>query len=257
MEKINTWFKANKLSLNEGKTKYTFFHKIHQKDNIPLKLPTLVINNKEIKRIRSIRFLGVMIDENLSWNEHLKVIENKISKNLGLLYKAKHFLNSDSMRSLYFSFIHCYLNYGNIAWGSTTKSKLKKLYSKQKEAVRTIKDKHKAVETMNTFKILNVYKLNLYQTLIFMFKMKQDTAPVVFRNRVREISHPYPTRHSFNRFEEPKIQLNQTKFSVSSRGPRVWNKLLNNQQASIENELFFKKSIKSTLLLLENEIAFF
>ena len=97
LEKINVWFRANKLSLNEGKTKYTFFHKIRQKDNIPLKLPSLFINNKEIQRIRSIKFLGVMIDENLSWHEHLRVIENKISKNLGLLHKAKPFLNSDTI----------------------------------------------------------------------------------------------------------------------------------------------------------------
>ena len=110
---------------------------------------------------------------------------------------------------------------------------------------------------MKTLKILNVYKLNLFQNLIFMFKMKQDTAPVVFRNRVREISHPYPTRHSFNHFEEPKIQLNQTKFAVSSRGPRVWNKILSNHEASMQNENFFKKSVKNTLLFLKNEMIFF
>ena len=45
---INEWFKANKLSLNTSKTKYTFFHKLRRNDYITLKLPALKINNTEI-----------------------------------------------------------------------------------------------------------------------------------------------------------------------------------------------------------------
>ena len=56
LDKICTWFKANKLSLNEGKTKYTLFHKPKDKDNIPLKLPILNMNGKEIQRTDCIRF---------------------------------------------------------------------------------------------------------------------------------------------------------------------------------------------------------
>ena len=66
LNKIAVWFKANKLSLNEGKTKYTFFHKFRQKDNIPLKLLMLVINGKVIERTTSIKFLGILFDEHLS-----------------------------------------------------------------------------------------------------------------------------------------------------------------------------------------------
>ena len=64
------------------KTKYAFFHKAREKDNIPLKLPSLFINDREIKRITSIKYLGVLIDEHLTWKEHITVIENKVSKNL-------------------------------------------------------------------------------------------------------------------------------------------------------------------------------
>ena len=46
---VNEWFKANKLSLNNKKTECTFFHKLSRKDNIPLLLPTLTINNISIK----------------------------------------------------------------------------------------------------------------------------------------------------------------------------------------------------------------
>ena len=115
LEKISQWFKANKISLNEGKTKFTLFHKPRDKDNLPLQLPNLKINNNEIKRSSSIKLLGVLVDENLTWIDHITLVENTLSRNLGLLHKAKIYLNIKSMVSLYYSFIHSYLNYGNIA----------------------------------------------------------------------------------------------------------------------------------------------
>ena len=60
------------------------------------------INNHEIKRAESIKLLGVMLDENLTWKPHIKYIENKIAKNIGLLFKAKQFLNKQSLLSLYY-----------------------------------------------------------------------------------------------------------------------------------------------------------
>ena len=66
LEKIATWFQANKLSLNESKTKFILFHKSKDKDNLSLKFPILKINNFEIKRTTSIKFLGIMVDENLT-----------------------------------------------------------------------------------------------------------------------------------------------------------------------------------------------
>ena len=64
--KTNNWSKANKLSLNAEKTKYTFFHRAKVDDNLPLRLPTLKLSNCVIKRDHSINFLGVLIDENLT-----------------------------------------------------------------------------------------------------------------------------------------------------------------------------------------------
>ena len=76
MEKISEWFQANKLSLIIKKTNYTLFHKNSTKDDLPLKLPDLKIVNNVLKRQTSIKFLGVMLDENISWKEHIKIEEN-------------------------------------------------------------------------------------------------------------------------------------------------------------------------------------
>ena len=124
LKKISKWFWANKLSLNEDKTTFTFFHRIQDRENLPLRLSILKINDYDIKSSSYIKFLGVLVDEHLSWTDHINILENKLSKNLGLLYKSKHFLNANGMRSLYYSFLHSYLNYGNIAWCSTSMTKI-------------------------------------------------------------------------------------------------------------------------------------
>ena len=90
-------------------------------------LPKLTISNHVIERQEFIKFLGVLLDENLNWKEHIKHTENKIAKNLGILYKARTFLDRNALLSLYYSYIQTYINYANIAWGSTCKTKLKKL----------------------------------------------------------------------------------------------------------------------------------
>ena len=66
LNKVFRWFNANKLSLNKDKTKYTFFREARGKDNVPLKLPSIFINDTEIKRITSIKYLRVVIDEHLT-----------------------------------------------------------------------------------------------------------------------------------------------------------------------------------------------
>ena len=107
---ISEWFMVNRLSLNVGKTKYSLSHKASRVDDLPLKLPKLSINNQEIKRVSYTKFLGVLLDENLSWKEHIKYPENKIAKSIGLIYRVKPFLDKDSLLSMHFSYIHSYIN---------------------------------------------------------------------------------------------------------------------------------------------------
>ena len=126
LQKTRQWFISNKLSLNVTKTKYSFFHKPSKKDNIPLVLPKLSICNNEIKRSKSIKFLGVFLDKNLIWKDHIRYLENKIAKSIGLLFGSKPYLTKKCLLSLYYSYSHTYISYANIARGSTYISNLKK-----------------------------------------------------------------------------------------------------------------------------------
>ena len=108
---IKDWFIANKLSLNVEKSKYSFFHKPSKKDDIPFRLLKPIINNYEIQRKESIKFLEVLLDQHLTWKEQIKFTENKIPKNMGILFKARTYLDKKALPCLYYSYIHSYVNY--------------------------------------------------------------------------------------------------------------------------------------------------
>ena len=126
LNRINECFSASKLSLDAGKNKFPLFHKSGKKYSIFYHLQTLKINNHDIEIDNTMRFLGVLLDDNLLWKEHTKYLENKLAINKELIYRAKSFLEKESLLALLYSLIHSYLNCANLAWGSTYLTNLKK-----------------------------------------------------------------------------------------------------------------------------------
>ena len=115
------------------------------------------MSDVEVKLITSVKYLGVLIDEHLTWKEQTTAIENKVSKNLGILYRARRVLDSRTAFKKLFSFIHCYLNYGNIVWASTSRTKLNKLARKQKQALRIVNNEFTDIgKIMVRMKVLNI-----------------------------------------------------------------------------------------------------
>ena len=229
LKQIQTWFNANKLSLNLTKTKYSFFHSSYYSDLIPLRLPRLAINNKIIKRETVMKFLGVLLDENLNWKNHIHCIENKISKNLGILYKARLVLNEKCTKQLYFSFIHSYLNYANIAWGSTSKTNLKVLFRRQKHASRIIYFKDKLTHArplMKSLNALNIFQLNIYQILLFMHKVKNNNIISLFKNSFSKTWNKYNTKATNTTFSKPFSKTKRGQYNITFRGPQLWNALV-------------------------------
>ena len=183
LENVSIWFKANKLSLNVKKTKFSLFHQSRKKKLIPEFLPKLCIDNCEIQRELVTKFLGVYIDENLTWKHHINNVKTKVSKSIGILYRSRDMLNKPLLKQLYHSFVHSYLNYGNVAWASTNKTTLDPLYRKQKHAIRVInlKDRFEHSKPLFTeMKILTLFKQNIFNFLVFVFKCKLKESPRIF-----------------------------------------------------------------------------
>ena len=113
----------------------------------------LINDDDEVERVGSIKFVGVLLDEHLSWKEDIRYTENKIAKSIGLLYRAKPFLGKHSLLTLYHSYIHTDLNYANLSWANTNRTNLKKLLSQQKHAIRIANNKTRFEHTRELFNL--------------------------------------------------------------------------------------------------------
>ena len=122
-----------------------------------------------------------------------------------MLYRAKQLLNTSSLKSIYFSYIHTFRKYATIAWESTQKSKLKMINIKQKHAARIIFNEVRICHSrslLKTLNALNVYDLNIYQNLDFMYRLKSDNGPKIFTELIKKPKHKYSTKFSQNSYTQ-------------------------------------------------------
>ena len=147
---LNLWLEINKLSLNVKKTKFIIFH--HKQRNIENLIPQLNLNEQIIERVTDFDFLGLTIDQHLTWNGHVQKISNKISRSLGIMCKVKRFLLQNILKILYNSLILLHLD---IAWGF----KSDRIFKLQKIAVRIITCSKYNAHTEPLLKTLNLLKV--------------------------------------------------------------------------------------------------
>ena len=155
--KISTWIKCNKLLLNSKKTKFMIFHNrqfVINDDEIPV----LKINNTCIEQVEEFLFLGIMINDNVTWKNHIDYIGKKINSTLGIMNKIKTYVPKICLKFIYLSLIHSHLNYGILLWGF----ELRKLSLLQKKAIRLVTNSHFLAHTIPLFKKENILKTRIY-----------------------------------------------------------------------------------------------
>ena len=108
LQKISSRFKTNEKSFNISKRKYSLFHSQNKKSEIPQHLLPLEISDALVKRAKTSKLLGVVLDKNLSWKPHRDALAVKISKNIGIIFRSLDYMNKNLLKQLYFSFIHTY-----------------------------------------------------------------------------------------------------------------------------------------------------
>ena len=117
LQKIGIWFNTNKLTLNVKKSNFIIFipkGKIYNTDNAEI-----IMNGKKIKQVKFTKFLGIHIDEHLSWTIHINNLSKQIARNVGMLNKLKYFLPLYTMKTLYYSLILYHLQYCVLLWSNT------------------------------------------------------------------------------------------------------------------------------------------
>ena len=131
---LQDWFLANKLTLNIGKSVCMLFGQKAKTKNLQITL-----GNERIPQVKSTKFLGMWIDDSLSWNEHVTKVILKLKSRLNLLKMGKNLLSKHALRVLYFAQIHSVMTYGIVMWGSlASQADLNKIQKIQDTCVHII-----------------------------------------------------------------------------------------------------------------------
>ena len=180
LHNVSTWLKANKLSINVKKTKLMIFRP--RQKTLPINRQ-IIIENNVLEQVDNLKFLEVYIDQHLTWKTHVNFIAATISKSVRLLYKAKYYLPSKSLLTLYYALVYPYLTYCNLIWASTYVTNLQRIYLLQKRAVRAISKADYKASSKPLFanlKILDVFSIYSLQVSSFMYLYHNDALPIAF-----------------------------------------------------------------------------
>ena len=245
LRKLSDWFIVNKLSLNLTKTKFMIF-KPRQKTRHPD--VQLALNNRSIEQVNETVFLGVILDETLSWKSHISHVANKISKSIGIIFRSSFYLLDISLRILYYSIIYPYLEYCNFVWASTYSSNLCRIVLLQKRAIRILNKSEFHAHTDPLFKKINILKfedIRLLQLGQFMYCHKNSLLPKSFNSMfvLNNQVHTYDTRHS-KAFHVPLCRTNIKQFCVRFQGPKLFN-YLPLELVNSTSLISFKRNLKA------------
>ena len=163
--------------------------------------------NSEIKHVSSLKFLGVIVDNKLNWSNHINLICNKLSKNIGVLYRLKS-LPKSVLKLIYNTLIIPHINYCITAWGNAHDRYIQRIILLQKRAIRIVVHAPFLAHTKPIFsslKLLRVNDMYNFQVGIFMYLSHHCLLPkslleLFFLN---SNFHNYSTRFA-NNYHLPK-----------------------------------------------------
>ena len=235
LEEISTWLKATRLSLNVKKTHFMVFSKKH-------------MANSDLH----IKINELIIDEKVTWREHINYISGKVSKGIGIIIKAGKVLHKQSLTNLYYSFIYPCLIFCNHVWGNACKSHMQKLLLLQKKIVRIIAGVQPRCHTDSLFsqmKLLKADQINKYLIGCLMFKVYHNDL-YIFRDyfTLNSNIHDHNTRQT-DHYHVPFYRTEMPKHCLRYCGAEIWNKILVTKIDITCSEYVFSRELKNKILV--------
>ena len=218
LDKVASWLSANKLSLNVGKSKLLIFSLCNGTDTI--KDINLTINGEQLKIVNMAKYLGVIIDNKLNWNEQIKAINLKLSKGIGLLSKIRHYVPKSVLRSLYYAFINSHIEYNLLNWSTSTVTNLNSININMKKAIRIMCFKPRDEPSLPLFKSLGILPLEKAIKLTqgtFMWKLVNNYLPSSLSSNFT--SHTITVR---SQFAMPAPRLDLASRHINYAGIKLW-----------------------------------
>ena len=237
IRQISKWFQSNLLVLNLEKTYFLQF----ETKNSSITDFYITYENKQISTIHSTKFLGLMIDNKLSWHCHIDQMIPKLNKASYLIRALKPLLSFESLKMVYFSLFHSVIAYGIIFWGGSNYNKI--IFKIQKRVVRIIMGAGRRDSCRTIFKKLNVLPLQaqyIFSLLMFVVKNKD-----VFKTNLEV--HGLNTRAKHD-LHIPVANLSIFQKGVLSSGTKLFNYLPKTLKQLSNDIPKFRASLKRFLL---------
>ena len=249
LNELHKWCKNNGMVLNSTKTKVMLITTNQKRHGLDRDGLNLDFNMEPLQVITNDKILGVFVDNNLTWNEHIKHISKKIASNIWLLSKMKIYLSQEHRIQFYKSYIQPHIDFCNIIWGSTTESNKQKIVRMQKRAVRVILDynvenSHEAMKSLN---IQSIYDRLFLRKAKFMFKVYHNLTPTYIGenyNLRSNLNISVNLRSASTRcFVPPKPRTECFKQSMRYSGCLIWNSLPEVVKNAQTQETFHKRCL--------------
>ena len=185
-----------------------------------------------IERRNYVKYLGVILDDSLSWKNHISFICTRISRNSGIFLKLRHYLPLKQLKQIYYNLIYPYISYAIEAWGSATSINLKRVQTKQNHIIRIIffatlygKDTESAKPLINLLNILTVENIFKLHVLKFVHNWFNNKLPYSFDGAFTKASemHSYNTRYaSKGNLYKIKVHTNVGKQKLTYIAAEIW-----------------------------------
>ena len=236
---VSNWLKSNKLTLNISKTVYMVSCPLMTR----LAPIDLKIDDLTLKQVDVTKFLGVTIDHQLKWKQHIEDIKVKLSKMTGIMYRVRKHLNRKSLRQIYLSLAYPSLLYCTAIWGGAYKTFIESLFVAQKKLLRIMYHRRPYDHTNAIFKEENLLKLKdiiTLQTGLFVYRSMNVYA-------VDTGFQELPQSRRSRKLQIPLCRTTHAQQSVFVRGARLWNQLPPGvvDQSRVSG---FKSKLKNNLL---------
>ena len=205
-----------------------------------------------LEHVKSIKYLGVMLDEEITWNNQIDKLSSKLSRSAGIFSKLRYYLDQGTLLQTYHSLFNSHLQYAILCWGSTSSTNLHRIQVLQNRAIRNMTKSPRFFRLDNHYlnlRILKVKDLYKLEAAKFMHSHFHQTLPVCFNSFFRERRNVIvrETRNTRNRnYDIISCRTTRGQRSIRYTGPKIWNDL-NLDQKTLSKSLF-KKRYKNLLL---------
>ena len=177
---ITDWLNANRISLNVNKTEFIIFRSPRSSVDCDYEI-NIRLNGKRLYPSTYIKYLGILLDEHLSWKPHINELTKKLRRSNSMLSKIRHYVDKNTIRSLYFSTFSPHINYCCQIWGQKGNYHLNRILSLQRSALRIINFKPFHSDVCYLYRSSNVpifTKLVQISNLMFVFDSLKNNLPI-------------------------------------------------------------------------------